>query len=264
MKKISKVIDMQKAIVICIGLTVLLSGTLVTASTTRLLKGNTMSIDDQTVAPGDTNVIIPVNGEWDQTISGFSIGVQFDSTVFTIVNVDNTGTIAEDAFVFQYTEPSPGLLSIGAAWMPGSYKPAGSGILAKIIVDVDGDAIPGDYIWDLGNFGGAPPVECAYSDENSIVFYPDLTDGTITVSSDEFICADVNHDGTGPDIVDLVYLVTYMFQGGPLPPWLCECDVNGDGTGPDIVDLVYLVTYMFQGGPAPVDDCCDPPWGGPN
>mgnify|MGYP006277999055 CR=1 FL=1 len=71
---------------------------------------------------------------------------------------------------------------------------------------------------------------------------------------------DINHDGTGPDISDLVYLTSYMFAGGPQPPceeppgsgYFPECDVNGDGTAPDISDLVYLVTYMFQGGPAPI------------
>lgn len=72
--------------------------------------------------------------------------------------------------------------------------------------------------------------------------------------------ADINHDGTGPDISDLVYMVSYMFSGGPQPPcedppgsgYFAEADVNGDMTGPDISDLVYLVTYMFSGGPAPV------------
>ncbi|MFH1686334.1 MAG: hypothetical protein ABIE70_02280 [bacterium] len=70
--------------------------------------------------------------------------------------------------------------------------------------------------------------------------------------------ADINHDGVGPDIGDLVYLVNYMFNGGPPPPCndpsfgYMEADVNGDGVGPDIGDLVYLVNYMFNGGPAPV------------
>lgn len=74
------------------------------------------------------------------------------------------------------------------------------------------------------------------------------------------IRADINHDGTGPDIADLVYLVSYMFQSGIKPPceepvdggYFPEADINGDLTGPDIADLVYLVTYMFQNGPAPV------------
>jgi hypothetical protein len=74
------------------------------------------------------------------------------------------------------------------------------------------------------------------------------------------IRGDVNHNGTGPDIADLVYLANFMFQGGSPPPceeppgsgYYSECDMNGDGVGPNIADLVYLVTYMFQGGPAPV------------
>jgi hypothetical protein len=64
---------------------------------------------------------------------------------------------------------------------------------------------------------------------------------------------DVNRDGSGPDITDLVYLVSYMFQAGPQPPCMNSADINGDdGDVPDISDLVYLVTYMFQSGPAPV------------
>jgi hypothetical protein len=78
------------------------------------------------------------------------------------------------------------------------------------------------------------------------------------------IRGDIDHNGDlQPDIVDLIHLVTYMFQGGPGPlcdePFTPECprnyfaeaDVNGDyACNPDIIDLVYLVMYMFQGGPA--------------
>lgn len=56
------------------------------------------------------------------------------------------------------------------------------------------------------------------------------------------------------DIADLVYLVGFMFTGGPSLPCLDEGDINPiawpDGSL-DISDLVALVTYMFQGGPAP-------------
>ena len=66
--------------------------------------------------------------------------------------------------------------------------------------------------------------------------------------------ADINHDGQpNPDIADLIYMVTFMFQEGPPPPCMEEADINGDGSeSPDIADLIYLVTYMFQEGPAPV------------
>ncbi len=64
---------------------------------------------------------------------------------------------------------------------------------------------------------------------------------------------DINHDGSRPiDIADLVYLVDYMFNGGPEPSSFDEGDVNGSGIEPiDISDLVYLVDFMFLGGPAP-------------
>lgn len=67
---------------------------------------------------------------------------------------------------------------------------------------------------------------------------------------DAWLCGDANGNGVGPDIEDLVYLVNYMFSGGPVPPELAAVDVNGNGIGPDIEDLVYLVAFMFGGGPA--------------
>jgi len=65
-----------------------------------------------------------------------------------------------------------------------------------------------------------------------------------------WICGDINGSGAGPDIEDLVYLVDYMFNGGPAPIFMEAVDVNGDGSIADIADLVYLVDYMFNSGPS--------------
>ncbi len=66
------------------------------------------------------------------------------------------------------------------------------------------------------------------------------------------IRGNVDYDGGDAiDISDLVYLVDYMFTGGPEPPCFEEADMNGD-TAIDISDLVWLVDYMFTGGPPPV------------
>ncbi|MFH1686556.1 MAG: putative Ig domain-containing protein [bacterium] len=69
-----------------------------------------------------------------------------------------------------------------------------------------------------------------------------------------YLCGDVDGNGVGPNIEDLVYLVNYMFNGGPPPPVMAATDVDGNGEGPNIADLVYLVSYMFSGGP---DLLCD-------
>jgi uncharacterized Ntn-hydrolase superfamily protein len=54
------------------------------------------------------------------------------------------------------------------------------------------------------------------------------------------------------DIADLVYLVDYMFNGGPAPPIMGAVDADGSGGDPDIADLVHLVDFMFNDGPLPV------------
>lgn len=67
-----------------------------------------------------------------------------------------------------------------------------------------------------------------------------------------FVCGDVNGDGTGPYISDLTYLVAYLFQGGPPLPIEAAGDLNGDG-GVLIGDLTGLVDYLFRNAPEP--DC---------
>jgi hypothetical protein len=69
----------------------------------------------------------------------------------------------------------------------------------------------------------------------------------------EFICGDA--DGSGEvDIDDAVYLISYIFSGGPPPdpPEAGDADCSGDS---DIDDVVYIIQYIFAGGPAPCDAC---------
>ena len=63
------------------------------------------------------------------------------------------------------------------------------------------------------------------------------------------IRGDVNYDG-GLDISDLVYLVEWMFVGGPEPPCFEEADIDGSGIS-DISDLLMLVDYFYREGPSP-------------
>ena len=53
----------------------------------------------------------------------------------------------------------------------------------------------------------------------------------------------------------LILLATLVILlAGVSPTVAGNCgDVNGNGAGPDIADLVYLVAYMFSSGPAPVE-----------
>lgn len=65
---------------------------------------------------------------------------------------------------------------------------------------------------------------------------------------------DANHDGI-VNAGDIVYLVSYLYRGGPAPVPLSEGDVTCDGII-NAGDIVFLVSYLYRGGPTP--KCCDP------
>jgi hypothetical protein len=74
-------------------------------------------------------------------------------------------------------------------------------------------------------------------------------------SGPTYICGDANDDGD-VNVADVVYLINYIFKGGPEPvPQLCVGDVNDDGDV-NVADCVYLISYIFKGGPEPIEGCC--------
>ena len=73
------------------------------------------------------------------------------------------------------------------------------------------------------------------------------------------LCGDANEDGV-INVGDVVYLVTYLYKGGPSPqPSDCAGDVNCNDVV-NVGDVVHLATYLYRGGPGPDPGCCTPPW----
>ncbi len=69
----------------------------------------------------------------------------------------------------------------------------------------------------------------------------------------DVVCGDIDWSG-GVDIDDIVYLISYVFQGGEQPYPVESGDVDCSG-GVDIDDIVYLIAYVFQGGSEPCAGC---------
>ena len=65
-----------------------------------------------------------------------------------------------------------------------------------------------------------------------------------------------NVDGDSQErlnISDVVYLVSFLFKGGPAPVCMEEGNVTGDAAGSiNLADLTYLISSIFKGGPQPV------------
>lgn len=60
---------------------------------------------------------------------------------------------------------------------------------------------------------------------------------------------DVNTDEQ-VNLLDAVFLINYVFVGGPAPQPLSLADVNCSGSI-NIADVVLLINYIFRDGPAP-------------
>ncbi len=82
------------------------------------------------------------------------------------------------------------------------------------------------------------------------------TSETFSLRYITFFCGDANNDGSeSPNILDLTFLVDYIFRGGPLPEILAAADLDGSGGNPNIIDLTTLVDFIFRGGAQPT---CSP------
>lgn len=87
-------------------------------------------------------------------------------------------------------------------------------------------------------------------------YVPEFIGCTIAVDNhlgvDDALCGDVNNSGD-VDVDDIVYLINYIFGGGPPSVVMHTADTNCQD-GIDVDDAIYLVNYAFLGGPTP----CDP------
>ena len=89
---------------------------------------------------------------------------------------------------------------------------------------------------------------CDYLDCNPA----DISDANFSILP--YMSGDVNNDCV-VNVGDVVYLVSYLYKGGPAPqPEVCIGDVNDDGIV-NVGDVVWLVSYLYKGGPAPLDGC---------
>ena len=108
----------------------------------------------------------------------------------------------------------------------------------------------------FGNFRASWDLETDTTKQLKYWLDPDTTD---TLFIDGFdpnasCCignrGDVDGNGTDANVLDLTFLIDYLFRQGPAPGCTEEADMNSDGDV-DILDLTYLIDFIFRGGPAP-------------
>ena len=214
---------------------------------------------DSVIVPSTTvaygNMIQPVHVKLTQPIKGASIPLKIplDAEVDSLSRV---GLLTETwDYTFSYVKPDSGFLYVALANSTGNIIPVGEHAVFNIHFHaLNADCNDPFYIaWDtalsadpirsllFANVNGLD-LEAAFDRERDRTEVPPYVPGDLDLSG-------------GIDIADLVYMVDYMFNGGPPPYIMNTIDVNGSCTGPNIADLVYFVDYFFQGGPAPICGC---------
>ncbi len=139
---------------------------------------------------------------------------------------------------------------VKVAGMASEPIPPGTAVLCKLYLDVL--CLP-DTTQDRT---AHITVNGFLSDPNGLLVQTDFNIGTLwleeTYCGDlvECRCGDVDASGH-VSIVDVVYIINWLFMDGPdLCPELMG-DVNL-ARGISIADVVYLINYLFQDGPDPV------------
>jgi hypothetical protein len=86
-------------------------------------------------------------------------------------------------------------------------------------------------------------------DEVIMAPYAMTTQELLSIGRNGSLGGDPNNDQI-VNISDVVYVISYIFSGGPAPSPFMAGDANCDMIV-NISDAVYLIAYIFSGGPAP-------------
>jgi hypothetical protein len=89
-------------------------------------------------------------------------------------------------------------------------------------------------------------------------YLPDYPIHTVVEYATQIRPMDYRGGANGDNVVnvaDVVFLINYLFIGGPPPVSSTEAEVTCDGTI-NVADIVFLINYLFIGGPVP--RCCAP------
>ncbi|MCK4858532.1 MAG: dockerin type I repeat-containing protein [candidate division Zixibacteria bacterium] len=132
---------------------------------------------------------------------------------------------------------------LGSIFGPGNYV-SGPGALVQVNFTAVGHGMSGVvFRWSrLEDVSG------------EIIALADSLNGLVVVCPTDETFGDA--DGNGLiNIADVVYLINYIFAGGPKPvPIVLVADADCDGMV-NIADVVYLLAYIFSGGSPPCNPC---------
>ncbi|MBD3332782.1 T9SS type A sorting domain-containing protein [candidate division GN15 bacterium] len=217
-----------------------------------------VALTEVVAQPGD-QVEIPINLHTNQALAGFYIPLKFSTQQPTEVTLDSV--VIDESLGVEYVPVSDSQFLVRRPVQP-TPMPDSLGLL------------PGTYVVGVAHFtigAGADPefvpidtttfivgtdsysYEFVYTTGDTVV--PVFQRGGILIGDacGVGLAGNVNaSSGDATDLPDVIYLVNYLFLGGPAPECYAEANVNGDALcAVDLPDVIHLVNFLFLGGPPP-------------
>ena len=213
------------------------------------------------ILPNDS-IPIPIYLWTDTRLGAFSLGFSYNSSMVEITSWSAVGGVIPPAGQSQTQFKADtvnnrcllGWLDVSAFSPILPTAQTSAQLLGTMYMRILPGATP-DTI-DLDSVFVPPAGRFILSPVHGIKLRPEYVDcGTtdIVLDSAGVLCGDA--DGSqSVDISDGVYLIAYIFGGGPEPDPIAAGDADCSGAI-DVSDVVYLLNYIFAGGPAPCADC---------
>jgi len=188
----------------------------------------------------------------DEPLGGYGIPLAFPDTLtnldITCDSVSFVGTRSESSHYRIDTlsiENSKNRLVVWAEWWTGELSP-GNGCVAKVYFHT-GPAWDSTLEVAVDTTFWPPVVHLEFATVPGWSIFPAFVKGCLKFSP--FLHGDANSDRL-LNASDVIYLVNYLFKGGPVPNPLTSGDSNCDGKV-TVGDVVYLINYYFKGGSPP-------------
>jgi len=200
-----------------------------------------------TGSPGST-VELPIYISTDAPLRAVSLGFSYDSEDIEVTAI--TQGIEWDRQ--NYTEADELNKTVFIAGCAIFFEQTG-GLLATLEIEISPSADYGSVDFDsvfiepIGDF-----IFTAWDGGSITPAFNDNGTEDLIIQEQSYLCGDADESG-GVDIDDVVYLIEYVFQGGPEPIPIESGNADCEGVI-DIDDIVYLIDYLFLGGYDP----CDP------
>ena len=203
---------------------------------------------------GGTDIAIDTSGNI--YVTGSSIGIVGLDDYTTIKYYPNGDTAWVRRYNGNYDSPDYAQAirvdSHGCIYVTGSSYGSWGGLdFATVKYDANGNELWVARYSPIGNcWAKDMAVDLSGNVYVTGVSYSSLTDDDYAIAKYvQFLRGDANKDGQVA-IGDVIFLINYLFRGGPAPDPIQAGDANCDGKV-TVADVVYLINYLFKGGPLP-------------